>query len=108
MFPTIGDLIFYLFHMRIGFPIQTLGFFMGLAFFFSYWVFTSEFKRYERAGKINAFKRKVVIGKPVSASEIIINFLPGFLFGFKLFGLFLIISFLQQTRGLTFFHCRAT
>jgi phosphatidylglycerol:prolipoprotein diacylglycerol transferase len=28
----------------------------------------------------------VLIGKPASAVEIIINFLPGFLFGFKLFG----------------------
>ncbi|UOE52308.1 prolipoprotein diacylglyceryl transferase [Mucilaginibacter sp. SMC90] len=86
MFPTIGDLIFYLFHIRIGFPIQTLGFFMALAFLFAYIVFTSEFKRYEANGKINAFKRKVIIGKPASAAEMIVNFLPGFLLGFKLFG----------------------
>lgn len=86
MFPTIGDLIFYLFHTRIGFPIQTLGFFMAMAFLLAYIVFTSEFKRYEVNRKISEFKRKVIVGKPASATEMIINFLPGFLFGFKLFG----------------------
>jgi phosphatidylglycerol:prolipoprotein diacylglycerol transferase len=39
MFPTIGDLVFYLFRIRIGFPIQTLGFFMALAFLLAYIVF---------------------------------------------------------------------
>ncbi|MFD0763542.1 prolipoprotein diacylglyceryl transferase [Mucilaginibacter lutimaris] len=86
MFPTIGHLVEYLFHIRLAFPIQTFGFFVALAFFGAYIVFTAEFKRYEANGKIHAFKRKIVIGRPASMLDIAANFILGFLFGFKTFG----------------------
>ena len=86
MFATIGDLLKYLFHIRFNFPIQTFGFFVALAFFGAYIVFTSEFKRYEANGKIHAFKRKIILGKRASVLDIVINFALGFLFGFKVFG----------------------
>jgi phosphatidylglycerol:prolipoprotein diacylglycerol transferase len=86
MFPTIGDLFMYLFHIRFTFPIQTFGFFVAMAFVGAYVVFTSEFKRYEANGKIHAFKRNVITGKPASLLDILANFILGFLFGFKVFG----------------------
>jgi phosphatidylglycerol:prolipoprotein diacylglycerol transferase len=86
MFPTIGDLFYYLFHIRISFPVQTFGFFVALSFILAYMVFTSEFRRYEANGKIKAFKRKVTIGKPASVLDITANFLLGLIFGFKVFG----------------------
>ncbi len=59
---------------------------MAMSFFGAYIVFTSEFKRYEANGKIHAFKRKIVIGRPASVLDIGTNFILGFLFGFKVFG----------------------
>lgn len=86
MFPTIGHLFEYLFHAGFSFPIQTFGFFVALSFLGAYIVFTSEFKRYEANGKIHAFKRKVVTGRPASVLDLVVNFVLGFLFGYKVFG----------------------
>lgn len=86
MFPTIGHLIYYLFGVRFSFPVQTLGLLVALSFLFTYMAFSAEFKRYEANGKIKAFTRNVIIGQPASLAEIGLNFLLGFLFGFKVFG----------------------
>ncbi|MEO7216104.1 prolipoprotein diacylglyceryl transferase family protein [Mucilaginibacter sp.] len=86
MFPTIGDLVYYLFHIRFSFPIQTLGLFIVLSFLLAYVVFTSEFKRYEANGKIHAFKRKALVGQQVTVLDVLVNFTLGFAFGFKVFG----------------------
>jgi phosphatidylglycerol:prolipoprotein diacylglycerol transferase len=100
MFPTISDLFYYLFNIRIGFPVQTFGFFVALSFLLAYIVFASEFKRYEANGKIHAFKRKVITGKPASVLDIAANFLLGFLFGFKVLGIiFKYGAFAQDPRG---------
>jgi phosphatidylglycerol:prolipoprotein diacylglycerol transferase len=84
MFPTLSDLIGYLFNIHIRLPIQTFGFFVALSFFFTYLAFSSEFKRKESQGLIHAFKRKVVIGEPASILELFLNTLLGFVLGFKI------------------------
>lgn len=86
MFPTINDLLAYLFHVRIPFPVQTFGFFVALAFWGAYQVFTAEFKRYEATGKIQAFVRYELTGNPASVADMAINFLPGFILGYKVGG----------------------
>ncbi|GAB2686364.1 hypothetical protein GCM10027037_05330 [Mucilaginibacter koreensis] len=83
MFPTINDLLAYLFHLGLPFPVQTFGFFVALAFLAAYQVFTAEFKRYEANGKIHAFAKKVIIGKPASLADLTANFLLGFVLGYK-------------------------
>jgi phosphatidylglycerol:prolipoprotein diacylglycerol transferase len=52
MFPTIGDLISYLFHISVKINLQTFGTLMALAFAGAYVVFTAEFKRKEGDGTI--------------------------------------------------------
>lgn len=100
MFPTIGDLFEYLFHIRFSFPIQTFGFFVALSFLLAYVVFTSEFKRYEANGKIHAFKRTLITGKPASLPDLVVNFILGFAFGFKVLGAVLNYnSFAADPRG---------
>ncbi|MBB5394099.1 prolipoprotein diacylglyceryl transferase [Mucilaginibacter sp. AK015] len=99
MFPTIGHLFEYVFNTRLSFPIQTLGFFVALSFLLAYVVFTSEFKRYEANGKIHAFKRTVVVGKPASVLDLLVNFLLGFILGFKFLGaIFYYQSFVADPR----------
>jgi len=87
MFATLSDLIAYLFGIRIPLPIQTFGFFTGLAFVLPYFIFTSEFKRKEADGVISAFTEDEWQGQPASLTEIAINSLLGFLFGFKIIGI---------------------
>lgn len=100
MFPTIGDLIYYLLNIRVSFPIQTFGFFVVLAFLSSYFVFKSEFKRYESIGKIHAFARRVYDARPASIFDIAVNFILGFLFGWKVLGVALNYSvFALEPRG---------
>ena len=86
MFPTIGDLLKYIFKINLPFPIQTFGFFVALSFLLAYIVFTAEFKRYEANGKIHTFNRKLVIGARASWADIAVNYLLGFIFGFKVLG----------------------
>ncbi len=86
MFPTLSDLIAYLFRIHISLPIQTFGFFVALSFFFTYLAFSSEFKRKEAQGLIHSFIRKEITGSPASPLELTINFLLGFVFGFKIIG----------------------
>lgn len=87
MFPTLSDLVAYLFHIHIRIPFETLGLFMALSFVGAYLAFVSEFKRKEVLGLVHPFKRKVVIGAPASIIELVVNGLLGFLFGFKFIGL---------------------
>jgi len=89
MFPTLSDLFEYLFHIHIRLPVQTLGFFIALSFFFNYNAFVSEFKRKEALGLIHSFKRRVTIGRPASVLELAINSLLGFLLGYKVIGAFI-------------------
>jgi phosphatidylglycerol:prolipoprotein diacylglycerol transferase len=86
MFPTIGDLLQYIFHVHISIPIQTLGFFVALSFFITYFVFVSEFKRKEADGLISSYKEKEWVGLPASFLELAVNGVLGFVLGFKLAG----------------------
>jgi phosphatidylglycerol:prolipoprotein diacylglycerol transferase len=86
MFSTLGDLIEYIFHIHIQFPIQTFGFFVALSFFFSYFIFVAELKRKEADGWINSYTENETVGQLASLSELIINGVLGFLLGFKVIG----------------------
>jgi phosphatidylglycerol:prolipoprotein diacylglycerol transferase len=86
MFPTINDLLAYLFHINVPFPVQTFGFFVALAFWVAYQVFTAEFKRYEAVKKIHAFTKQQIVGKPASVADMLVNFLLGFALGYKVGG----------------------
>lgn len=76
--------------------INSFGFFVALAFIAAAFTLTIELKRKEREGLLHAEDVKIVVGKPASASELLINFLLGFLLGFKILGLFLSDSTLKD------------
>jgi len=107
MFPTIGDLVQYLFHLHVVIPIQTFGFFVALSFFITYFVFVSEFKRKEADGLITASIEKEEVGFPASFLELLVNGLLGFVLGFKISGAVINhraftndpVGFLFSTRG---------
>ena len=68
--------------------LNTFGLMVALAFVAAAIVLTSELKRKERLGLLLPREEMITVGKPASISDIIINALVGFLFGYKLIGLF--------------------
>src|SRR5687767_2004956 len=69
--------------------INSFGFFVAIAFLAAAWILTLELKRKQRLGLLHHEEVKIVVGKPASIEELVLNFLLGFIFGFKLLGLFL-------------------
>jgi prolipoprotein diacylglyceryltransferase len=84
MYASISDLLRDLFGIHIALPIQTFGFFVAIAFFVSAYVLTRELKRREQMGWMKAKEEMQWVGKPATSSELIWNFIIGFLIGFKL------------------------
>lgn len=69
--------------------INSFGFFVALSFIAAAVTLTKELIRKEREGLLHYREQVVLIGKPASPTELSLNFLLGFLLGFKLVGLFL-------------------
>ncbi len=84
MYPTLSDLINELFGVYIPLPIQTYGFFVAIAFLAAAYVVAKELKRKEREGKVHAFTKKVKVGEPPKASDLITSGILGFIIGYKL------------------------
>lgn len=68
--------------------VNSFGFFVAWAFLAAAYVLTQELRRKERAGLMHAEETKIVVGRPATASELILNFVLGFLLGYKILGLF--------------------
>lgn len=71
----------------IGF-LNTFGLMVALAFVAAAIVLSSELKRKEKLGLLFPREETITVGKPASLSEILTNVVIGFLFGYKLLGLF--------------------
>jgi phosphatidylglycerol---prolipoprotein diacylglyceryl transferase len=67
--------------------LNTFGLMVALAFVAAAVVLSAELKRKEKLGLLPPREETIIVGKPASFSDIIINALIGFLFGFKLLGL---------------------
>ncbi|HVU96457.1 MAG TPA: prolipoprotein diacylglyceryl transferase family protein [Puia sp.] len=68
--------------------INSFGFFVALSFIAAAVTLTKELMRKEREGLLHYREQLVLIGKPATPSELSLNFLLGFILGFKLVGLF--------------------
>jgi phosphatidylglycerol---prolipoprotein diacylglyceryl transferase len=69
--------------------INSFGFFVALSFLAAAYVLTLELKRKERLGLLSFQEVKMIVGGKASIGEMLLNFLLGFLMGYKIFGLFL-------------------
>ncbi|MCW3113402.1 MAG: prolipoprotein diacylglyceryl transferase [Segetibacter sp.] len=69
--------------------INSFGFFVAVSFITAAAVLAAELRRKSKEGLLTYKEEKIVVGQPASAVEIFINFLLGFLMGFKLIGAFL-------------------
>jgi prolipoprotein diacylglyceryl transferase len=69
--------------------IHTFGFFVALSFIAAAIVLTSELKRKGKQGLLQYQEQKIMVGSPAGMGELIINFLLGFLLGYKIIGAFI-------------------
>lgn len=96
MYPSISDLLRDLFGIYIPLPIQTFGFFVAIAFFVSAYFLSRELQRREKLGWMPPKEEKEWVGKPATTTELIWNFIIGFLIGFKL--LYALLNWTQFSR----------
>ena len=67
---------------------NSFGFFVALAFIIAAVFLSKELKRKEREGLLQYKEETITVGRPATAGEIILNFILGFLLGYKIIGLF--------------------
>ena len=69
--------------------VNSFGFFMAISFIGAAITLSMELKRKEREGLLSSKEELITVGKPASITELIVNFILGFLLGYKIIGLFL-------------------
>ncbi|MDE3251299.1 MAG: prolipoprotein diacylglyceryl transferase [Bacteroidota bacterium] len=86
--------------------VNSFGFFVALSFIISAWVLTLELRRKQQQGLFVHTEETITIGASASWQELLINFLIGFVFGYKIIGAFTIPdalndpqSFILSARG---------
>ncbi len=79
--------------------INSFGFFVALAFLSAAYILTLELKRKSKQGLLTYKEEKIVVGKPATAGELILNFVLGFLMGYKLIGAFIDRNALTDTQS---------
>ena len=68
--------------------LNTFGLFVAFSFIAAALAFSSELKRKEKQGLLLPREEMIMVGQPASLMELLINGIIGFLFGYKLIGLF--------------------
>lgn len=90
MYPNLYYLFWDLFGIKISFlkVVNSFGFFVAVSFLVSAWLISKEFKRRQALGFFTFTEKKITIGKPASTQELLLNFILGFVFGYKILGVF--------------------
>lgn len=79
--------------------VNSFGFFVALSFILSAWILTLELKRKQNLGQFTFTEEKIQVGAKASVAELLINFLLGFVFGFKILGAFVIDAALNDPQA---------
>ncbi|MGN6293906.1 MAG: prolipoprotein diacylglyceryl transferase [Chitinophagaceae bacterium] len=69
--------------------VNSFGFFVAISFILAAVTLTAELKRKSREGLLQPKEMQVMVGQPATAAELILNFLLGFLLGYKILALFI-------------------
>lgn len=89
MYPNLYYAVKDLFGISLPFLhfVNSFGFFVALSFIAAAVTLTKELMRKEREGLLYSREELVMIGQPASPTDLSLNFLLGFILGFKLIGL---------------------
>jgi prolipoprotein diacylglyceryl transferase len=72
--------------------VNSFGFFVAIAFILAAVVLAAELRRKSRKGLLQPTEMEIMVGKPATPGELILNFLLGFLLGYKIVALFIMKS----------------
>jgi len=91
MYPNLYYAFKDLFGIEIGALriVNSFGFFVAIAFLIAATLLSRELRRKSRQGLLQPTEEQVTVGEPASVFDLIINFVAGFLLGFKLGGIIL-------------------
>src|SRR2546423_6265182 len=94
MYPNLYYFFRETFGIRIGFLrfINSFGFFVAISFLLAAALLAYELKRKTRQGLFQPTETKIIVGKPASAADLLINFILGFILGYKIVALFFLSS----------------
>ncbi len=104
MYPNLYYFFKDVFNISLPFlkVINTFGFMVAISFLGCAWLLIQELKRKQAKGLLTYTETKTIVGQPATPGELISNFVVGFLFGFKLLGLFFIASAHNDPQGFLF------
>jgi prolipoprotein diacylglyceryl transferase len=104
MYPNLYYAFKDLFGIELPFLkiVNSFGFFVAIAFLISAWVLAKELKRKEIAGQLQYEDTTVVVGEPATIGELLVNFVLGFVFGFKILGVFFTSGALNDPQAFIF------
>jgi phosphatidylglycerol:prolipoprotein diacylglycerol transferase len=72
--------------------VNSFGFFVAIAFIVAAILLASELRRKSKQGLLHPTEMQVMVGQPATAGELMLNFLLGFLLGYKILALFIMDS----------------
>lgn len=72
--------------------VNSFGFFVAISFILAAIVLAAELKRKSSEGLLQPTEMQVMVGRPATPGELILNFLLGFLLGYKIIALFIMDS----------------
>jgi prolipoprotein diacylglyceryl transferase len=76
--------------------INSFGFFVAIAFIVAAALLSKELKRKSKMGLLQPTESEVVVGTPATVGELILNFILGFVLGYKILALFFLSSSATQ------------
>lgn len=79
--------------------VNSFGFFVAVAFIICAWVLTLELRRKQQQGLFVHTEETITVGAPASLNELLVNFLLGFVFGYKIIGAFLVPDALNDPQS---------
>ncbi len=101
MYPNLYYFFKEVFNLSLPFlkVVNTFGFMVAISFLGCAYLLTQELKRKQAKGLLSYTDTKMTVGEPAGAGELISNFAVGFLFGYKLLGLFITPAALADPQG---------
>lgn len=72
--------------------VNSFGFFVAIAFILAAIVIATELRRKSRQGLLQPTEMQVMVGQPATFTELLLNFILGFILGYKILALFIMNS----------------